>query len=90
MESRTLKQNIKIIKERVQLINEKLGTKFHANYDEVWKCWTMYEIGKDGEHCRNNIGFDAGKSMDEMYGYTDGFFRMFDYLRYNDTKNVKW
>lgn len=37
MNGRTLKQNIQVINDRVQLINEKLGTKFHANYDSVWK-----------------------------------------------------
>lgn len=90
METRTKKQNIAIIKERVRLINEKLGTKFYANYDEVWKVWTMYEIGENGECCRKELGFDAGKTMEEMYGYTDFFFRFCDFMRYNSTKIEKW
>ena len=90
MNNRTLKQNIAIIEERVRLINKKLGTQFYANYDSVWKCWTMYEIDENGAHNRNVLGFDAGKTMEETYEYTEGIFRMFDFLRYNDTKNVKW
>lgn len=90
MNGRTLKQNIQVINDRVQLINEKLGTKFHANYDSVWKTWTMYEIDKNGAHERNVLGFDAGMSMEQMYDYTDGIFRMWDFMRYNDTTNVKW
>ena len=90
MYRRTLKQNIEIIRERVKLINEKLGTKFHASYDSVWKTWTMYEIGEQGEHCNNTIGFDAGKTMAEMYAYTEGFFRFWDFMRYNSPKIEKW
>ena len=89
MTTRTKKQNIAIIAERVRIINEKLGTRFIAHYDDVWKVWSMYEVGKNGELCSNTLGFD-GKTMEEMYGFTDGIFRMFDYLHHNDTSAVKW
>ena len=90
MNSRSKEENIRIIKERVNIINEKLGTHFYADYDEVWKEWTMYEIGENGAHHRNCIGFDAGKSMEGMYEYTEAFFRFFDFMRYNSEKIKKW
>jgi hypothetical protein len=90
MNGRSLKQNIEIINERVRLINKKLGTKFYASYDTVWKVWTMYEIDENGAHCNNCIGFDAGKTMDEMYAYTDGIFRFWDFMRYNSPNIEKW
>ncbi len=87
---RSKKEDIAVIKERVRLINEKLGTNFHANWDDVWKVWTMYEVGEKGVLNRNNLGFDAGKTMAEMYAYTDGIFRFWDFMRFNKPTIEKW
>lgn len=87
---RSKKEDIAVIKERVRLINEKLGTKFYANWDDVWKVWTMHEIGPSGNLIRNNLGFDIGKSMEGMYEYTDGIFRFWDFMRYNKPTIEKW
>ena len=89
MRGRSLKTNIAIINERVRLINEKLGSEFFADYDKVTKLWHMYEYAEDGLPVRNSIGFDAGKTMDQMYEYTEAFFSLFNYLRWNP-KEIKW
>lgn len=77
---RTLAENIEIIGKRVDYINKKLGTNFIAEWSEIYKTWTMYEIERNSfAHNRNVLGFDAGKSMEEMYAYTDGIFALLDY-----------
>lgn len=67
----------KLIEYRVDFINKKLGTNYHADYCSVYGGWSMYEIiPESGATYRNKLGFDCRKSSKEMLAYVDGIYEL--------------
>jgi hypothetical protein len=73
----TKKEYRQLIEYRVDFINKKLGTKYHADYCSIYGGWSMYEIDPEsGATYRNSLGFDCRKSNAEMLNYVDGIFEL--------------
>lgn len=73
----TRKEYRELIEYRVNFINKKLGTKYHADYCSMYRGWSMYEIiSESGVAYRNFLGFDVRKSNAEMLAYVDGIYEL--------------
>lgn len=70
----------KLIEYRVNYINEKIGTKYYADYQSVYGGWNLYLVDEhNGGHYRGTIGFDCRKTNAEMLAYVDGIYELLNH-----------
>lgn len=66
----------KLIEYRVDFINKKLGTNYHADYCSIYGGWSLYMIDEKQRQHSGVIGFACRKSSAEMLNYVDGIFEL--------------
>lgn len=85
----TKKQYQNCIEYRVNFINEKLGTKYKAEYNDSYGGWNLYLIREEGGVTRGTIGFDGRKSNREFLAYVDGIYNLLSNYNVEPTKEGK-
>lgn len=66
----------KLIEYRVNFINRKLGTNYHADYCSIYGGWNLNMIDEKQICHPGLIGFDCRKSSAEMLNYVGGIYEL--------------